>query len=161
MTHYHLAQINIGRMRAPSDSPIMSGFMNRLAEINALAERSPGFIWRLQTAAGDATSVRAFDDPLVILNISVWESVAALKAFSYSTEHVYLLRQRADWFELPSARHLALWWIPAGHTPAVEESLARLQFLTLHGPTHIAFTFGDSFPPWTPPKAKVSRVTPD
>ena len=66
----------------------------------------------------------------MILNISVWESVAALKAFSYSTEHVYLLRQRADWFELPSARHLALWWIPAGHTPAVEESLARLRDLT-------------------------------
>ncbi len=153
-THYHLAQINIGRMRGPADSAIMSGFMNRLPEINALADRSPGFIWRLQTPEGDATAVRAFDDPLVILNISVWESVASLKAFTYSTEHVYLLRQRADWFELPVARHLALWWIPAGHTPTVEEALARLQFLTLHGPTPIAFTFGDSFPQWDAPEGE-------
>ena len=153
MMHYHLAQINIGRTRGPVDSEVMAGFMSRLGEINALAERSPGFVWRLQTEEGDATSVHAFEDPRLLLNVSVWESVAALKAYTYSTEHAHLLRQRNDWFELPKQRHLALWWIPAGHTPAVEEAVARLQFLTEHGPTPMAFTFGDSFPQWDAPEA--------
>ena len=158
MTHYHLAQINIGRTRGPIDSEIMAGFTGRLQEINALADRTPGFVWRLQTAEGDATGVHAFDDPRILLNISVWESVAALKAFSYSTEHAYLLNQRNAWFERPSARHLALWWIPASYIPTVEEAVARLQFLTEHGPTRIAFTFGDSFPMWDAPEGEGSPI---
>ena len=132
----------------------MAGFMNRLAEINALADRSPGFVWRLQTAEGDATSLRPWQDPMMLLNDSVWESVEALKAFSYTTAHAELLQQRTDWFERPTARHSALCWIPAGHVPTVEEAIARLDFLREHGPTAIAFTFADSFPAWEQPKGE-------
>ena len=151
MPHYYLAQINIGRILGATDSPVMAAFMARLAEINALAEQSPGFVWRLQTAEGDATSLRPCDDPMMLINVSVWESPAALKAFSYQTDHAQLLRRRTDWFERPTQKHLALWWIPAGHIPTAEEAVARLEFLRINGPTPIAFTFAESFPRWDEP----------
>jgi hypothetical protein len=158
MPHYHLAQINSGRILAETDSPVMAGFMARLGEINALAEASPGFVWRLQTAEGDATAIRPYEDPLVLLNVSVWESVEALRAFSYQSEHVQLLRQRGDWFERPAAAHQALWWVPAGHVPTAEEAVARLKFLRAYGPTAVAFGFGDSFPRWAEPEGEGADV---
>ena len=108
--HYHLAQVNIARLLAPLVSPALADFVAQLAPVNALADRSPGFVWRLQ----DATSVRPYDDPMILPNLSVWDSVEALKEFAYRSGHVVPLRDRARWFERPQQAHLALWWIPAG-----------------------------------------------
>ena len=126
--HYHLAQVNIGRIVAPIDSPKMAGFVSQLQPINALADRSPGFVWRLQTEAGDATSILPYDDPRININMSVWESVEALKEFVYKSAHIGPLRDRLKWFEKPVEAYMAMWWIPAGHIPTVEEAKQRLQF---------------------------------
>jgi hypothetical protein len=145
MSGYHLAQVNIATMLAPLDSPIMAGFMNQLDEINALAERSPGFVWRLKTDDGDATAIRAFDDDKIIINMSVWHSVEALYEFAYYSKHVEPFRRRGEWFERMDTPILALWWIPAGHLPTTNEARERLRYLELHGPTPYAFTFKKRF----------------
>jgi heme-degrading monooxygenase HmoA len=147
MTGFHLAQINIARMRTPIDDPVMAGFVARLEEINALADRSPGFVWRLQTEAGDATYLRPFDDDRIIVNMSVWESVDALKDFTYRTSHAELLRQRKEWFEQFSGVFLALWWVPRGHIPGMDEAKKRIAHLQEHGPSQYAFTFRAIQPP--------------
>ena len=144
---YHLAQLNIGRIRAPVEDPIMDGFMSRLDEINAIADNTPGFVWRLQTEEGNATSIHAFDDPMRLVNMSVWESVEALQAFTYRSDHRELLRGRADWFERHEGPFQVLWWVPAGHIPDVEEAKAKLDQLVASGPTEAAFTFKDRFDP--------------
>ena len=150
---YQLAQLNVGRAVAPLDSPAMAGFMNQLDRINALAEASPGFVWRFQDESGNATSVRAFDDPRVIVNMSVWESQQALHDYVYRSEHVRVLRKRKQWFEKFDGPFLVLWWVPAGHRPTLAEAKAKLDLLTRQGPSAAAFTFGKSFPP--------PNVTPD
>src|SRR3954471_19946143 len=99
MARYNIAQVNIGRIRAELDDPIMAGFVNRLDEINALADSSPGFVWRLIESQGNATYLRPFDDPWMLLNMSVWQSVEHLREFVYGTSHKELLRQRQAWFE--------------------------------------------------------------
>lgn len=137
--HYHIAQVNIARMRAPLDSPEMAEFASQLPVVNAAADGSPGFVWRLTTPEGDATAVRAYEDVLILFNLSVWESVEALKQFTYSGGHVSALRDRGRWFEAPTQAHLALWWIPAGHVPSVEEAVERLAFRREHGDTAAAF----------------------
>lgn len=141
MSGFHLAQVNIARMRFPLDSPEMAGFVTRLDEINALAERSPGFVWRFQTAEGNAVSMRAYEDERILFNLSVWESIDALKDYSYRTSHAELLRDRRQWFEEMEQPSLALWWIPAGHVPSVDEARQRLSHLQQHGPSPVAFTF--------------------
>ena len=138
---FHLAQINIGRMKGNLEDPVMSGFVSRLAEINAVADKSPGFVWRLQTEDGNATYLRPYDDDRIIVNLSVWESIEALKAFVYQTSHSELLRQRREWFEAFRGAQVALWWVPAGHLPGVDESKRRLAFLDENGPSQFAFTF--------------------
>jgi hypothetical protein len=143
----HIAQINIGRIKAPLDSPTMAGFMERLDEFNALADKSPGFIWRLQTSEGNATYFRPFEDERVLLNMSVWESVEALRNYVYGTSHAELLRQRHNWFEQLDRAYLALWWVSAGHIPSIEEAKTRLAHLNAYGPTPFAFTFKHIFPP--------------
>lgn len=147
MAQYHLAQVNIGRVRGPIESPVMAGFVNRLVEINELAERSPGFIWRLQTEEGDATYFRPYEDDRILVNMSVWESVESLKQYVYRTAHAELLRQRQEWFEQFSSTYLALWWVPAGHLPGIDEAKERIAHLDEHGPTPFAFTFKKLFPP--------------
>jgi len=147
-----LAQVNIGRLRAPVDSPQLAGFMAALDPVNALADAAPGFVWRLQTEDGNATAVRAFEwdqagSAGVILNMSVWESVEALAAFVYSEQHRQVLRRRREWFERMEEAYLALWWIPAGHVPTVDEAKERLASLEQHGPTPFAFTFRTTFAP--------------
>ena len=117
MSKYHIAQVNIGRMRAALEDPVMAGFVERLEEINALADRSPGFVWRLQTEAGNATYLRPYDDDRILFNFSIWESVEALRAYVYKTAHAELLRQRRDWFEQFSGAYLALWWVPHRQRP--------------------------------------------
>lgn len=144
---YHLAQINIARMLGPIDSEIMAGFVGQLAAINAVADGSPGFVWRLQTEGGDATYIRAYDDPLVIINLSIWESVEELRAFTYKSGHVELLRARMQWFERPQTAHLAMWWLPAGHIPSIEEAIKRLEHLQEYGESPVAFTFRNPLGP--------------
>jgi hypothetical protein len=146
MTRFHLAQANIGRIRAPMDDPIMEGFRSQLEPINALADRSEGFVWRLQTEAGDATALRPFpDDDRMLINMSVWESFESLQQFVYRSAHIGPLRDRKEWFEPLAGPILVLWWIPAGHIPTVEEAKNRLAFLAANGPTPQAFTFRQAF----------------
>ncbi len=146
MPAYHLVQFNVARMRAPIDSPVMEGFVSQLERINAIAEQTPGFVWRLQTAEGDATALRPYDDPMLLVNMSVWESLAALHGYVYKSPHVGPLRERKSWFETPTEPILVLWWVPAGHTPTVDEAKTRLDHLRAHGPTAQAFTFRHAFP---------------
>lgn len=147
LTSYRIAQVNIARMKAPLDSPAMAGFVARLEEINALADRSPGFIWRLQTSAGNATYLRPYDDDRILFNLSVWETIDALKNYAYRTAHAELLRQRQAWFDKFAGSWLALWWVPAGHIPGIDEAKKRLANLENHGPTQYAFTFQRVFHP--------------
>jgi len=148
MAEYHIAQINIGRVKAPLEDPVMAGFLSRLDEINALADRSPGFVWRLQTSEGNATYFRPYEhDDRILLNMSVWDSVEALQHYVYDTMHAELLRQRRDWFERFAGVYVALWWVPAGHIPGIDEAKKRLAHLETHGPTEFAFTFKQIFPP--------------
>lgn len=147
MPKYHIAQVNIGRIRAELDDPIMAGFVSRLDEINALADASPGFVWRLQTPEGNNTYLRPFADERTLLNMSVWETVEHLRHFVFKTAHVELLRQRHAWFERFEGAYAALWWVPAGHIPGVDEAKRRIAHLDAHAPTEFAFTFHSVFPP--------------
>jgi Domain of unknown function (DUF3291) len=144
---WHLAQLNVGRLLAPLESEALAGFVAALEPINALADGHPGFVWRLQTDAGDATSIRPTDDDLFLINMSVWSSLETLRAFVYTTAHVQVLRQRRAWFEQLATSHMVLWWVPAGHIPTIEDALARLERLRRDGPTPAAFTFRTPFEP--------------
>ena len=154
---YHIAQINIARMLVPIDDPLMSDFVAQLENINRIAEQTAGFVWRLQSEEGDATAIRVFDDPLILVNMSVWESIEALYDFTYHGSHVGVFRDRAKWFEKPSKAPLTMWWIPAGTTPTAEEGRQRLEHLWQHGPTEFAFTFKNKFP--QPISAAIEQAT--
>jgi heme-degrading monooxygenase HmoA len=148
MAAFHLAQLNIGRLQAPMGTPQLAPFEEALEPLNALADRSPGFVWRLQTEEGDATALRPFeDDDMMLVNMSVWESLDALKAYAYGPEHRAILQRRREFFERMSGPYLVLWWVPAGHVPTVEEAKERLQRLEDIGPSPEAFTFRKPFPP--------------
>jgi hypothetical protein len=144
---YHLAQLNIGRFRFPTSDPRMAGFMNQLAAINALADATPGFVWRLQDATGNSTNFRPFPDDMMAVNMSVWESLEALHSYTYASDHVKVLRDRKQWFEHMSEHYMVLWWIPVGHIPTLEEAKERLEALRRDGPTAYAFTFKQRFDP--------------
>ena len=144
---YHLAQYNIARLVAPLEDPRIADFVANLERINTLGDRTPGFVWRHQTADGNSTSVRVRDDPLIIINLTVWETIESLFEYAYRSGHVEFYRRRREWFEAPSEAHLVLWWIPAGHIPTVEEAEERLDYLRAHGPTPEAFTFKQRFGP--------------
>jgi hypothetical protein len=146
-TPYHLAQVNIGRILAPLDDPLLAGFVARLDEINALADHSPGFIWRLQTEQGNATDLRPYDDERVLVNMSVWETFEHLKAYVYQSAHVEVMRHRRQWFEKFEGMYMALWWVKAGHRPTVVEAKQRLEYLNEHGESAHAFTFRQPFSP--------------
>ena len=144
---FHLAQINTARAVASLDDPVMEGFVSQLEQVNALADESPGFVWRLADESGNAaTDIHAFDDERILVNMSVWESLEALRQFSYRGRHASLLRDRGKWFE-PGSTLLTLWWIAAGSVPSVEDAKRKLEFLEANGPTPAAFTFKDRFPP--------------
>jgi Domain of unknown function (DUF3291) len=141
----HLAQLNVALGQAPIDSPEMAEFVARLERVNALAEAAPGFVWRLQDESGDATSIRAYDDERMIINLSVWESIAALWSFVYDSGHLAVMRRRREWFQRLPTAYVVLWWLPDGQIPTVEEALARLDHLETNGPTAHAFTFKQRF----------------
>ena len=147
-----LAQVNIGRLLAPVESPLLADFMAALDPVNAAADGAPGFIWRLQTEDGNATAVRAFEwdaagSAGVIMNMSVWESVEALAAFVYSDVHRQVLRRRREWFALMREAYTALWWIERGQVPAAADAEDRIRHLRKHGPSPYAFTMRLHFPP--------------
>ncbi len=147
MPAFHLAEVNIAIPIEPLDSDRLAEFMAQLDAVNAVADASPGFVWRMQDGSGNNTDIRGFGDERVVINMSVWDSLDALRAFVYSSRaHLDVLRHRREWFERLSF-YLALWWVPAGHLPTVEEAEQRLARLEQLGPTPEAFTFRMHFPP--------------
>ena len=143
---YQLAQINIGRLIAPIDDPQIAEFVANLEPINALADHAPGFVWRLQSSSGNATDIAYNDDPFVIVNMSVWESLEALRNFAYRSDHVRVFRDRAKWFEKMDKPNYCLWWVPAGHQPTVSEGRDRMEHYWKHGSTPYSFWFSQHFP---------------
>ncbi len=143
---YHLAQLNVGLARAATDSPVMAGFMTGIEPVNALADAEPGFVWRLQDGDGPgATSLRP-RGPDFMVNMSVWESLGALRDFVYrSGLHLDFMRRRREWFHRMAEEHLVLWWLPAGHIPDLDEGLSRLDLLRSQGPSPLAFTFHNPY----------------
>ena len=144
---YELAQVNVARLKAPLDSPQLKDFMEALDPVNAVADTSDGFVWRLQSDSGNATDVAVFGDDWMIVNMSTWRDTNALTAFMYQGQHRDLLARRREWFERLAEAVTALWWVPAGHRPTVAEAESRLLRLREHGPTAHAFTLRTSFPP--------------
>ncbi|GAB3206713.1 DUF3291 domain-containing protein [Marinactinospora thermotolerans] len=154
MSDHHLAQLNIGLLRAPLDSPAMAGFVALLDPINALADTSPGFVWRLRgEGADDATGVRVFGEEILV-NLSVWETYEALWNFTYRSDHLEAVRRRREWFTRMREAFLVLWWVPAGHVPDVEEARDRLALFRERGASPAAFSFRDPMPaPSAAPRA--------
>ncbi|MGZ4168501.1 MAG: DUF3291 domain-containing protein [Solirubrobacteraceae bacterium] len=144
-SEFHIAQVNVGLPVAPVDSPPLAEFVALLDPVNALADRAPGFVWRLQTEEGNATSVPVLGDDRLIVNMSVWESIEQLADFVYRSDHVAVIRRRREWFQRIRV-FMALWWVPVGHVPTVNEAEQRLEHLRANGPTHHAFTFRQRFP---------------
>lgn len=147
MADFHLAQVNIARMNAPLDSAEMADFVARIAEINALADAAPGFVWRLVSEQGSSAYLRPYDDDRILFNMSVWRSVDDLRAYVYGSPHTEVMRRRHRWFSKFVGAYLALWWVPAGYVPSIEEAKARLAQLEREGPSPTAFTFKQLFPP--------------
>ena len=145
---WHLAQVNIGRLRAPVTDPLIADFVAGLDHINAHADRAPGFVWRLQTEDGNATAIRPVEeDELLAINMSVWESVEALADFVYRSAHAPFMRRRREWIERFTGSYLALRRIPAGTIPTVMDALERIARLDRDGPGPAAFTFKYRFAP--------------
>lgn len=143
---YHIAQVNIALMRAPLDDPLMGEFVASLDEINALADSSPGFVWRLQGDQGNATDLRPYGDDRILFNLSVWESLEQLQAYVYKSAHGEVMRKRRQWFEKFEGMYFALWWVEAGCIPSVMEAKQRLDHLNEQGVSEWAFNFKSPFP---------------
>lgn len=144
--NYHLAQINVGRLVAPVNDPQIAEFVAQLDSINALADSAQGFVWRLKSESGNATDIAYSDDPFVIVNMSVWESLQTLRDYVYRSDHVRVFRDRAKWFEKATKPNYCLWWVAAGHAPTVAEGRERLEHYQAHGATPYAFWFSQQFP---------------
>jgi hypothetical protein len=141
---YELAQLNVARLRAPLDSPLLADFVGALDRINALADRADGFVWRLQDDSGNATALQPMGEDIIV-NLSVWQDPQSLQAFVYRSDHVGVMRRRREWFEKMDL-YMVLWWVPRGHRPAPHEGIGRLDLLRSHGPSAGAFTFAKLFP---------------
>jgi hypothetical protein len=140
----HLAQLNIGKFRAGRDDPAMAGFYDNLDRVNQVAERMPGFVWRLKDDSGNATNIPWVGDPGMAVNLTVWESVEALEKFVWQTVHTKIYNRKGEFFEKPAAPHFVMWWIEQGHIPTLEEAKERLDHLTLHGPSDHAFGWAEA-----------------
>jgi hypothetical protein len=143
----HLAQVNIAKMKDPIDSPMMADFVNNLDRINALAENSEGFIWRLKDEDNNATSVKVFDNDFLIINLSVWKNAELLKNYVYNSLHVEILKRKKEWFEKMDQMHMALWYIEKGIFPSPIEAKEKLEYLREHGETPLSFSFKSKFIP--------------
>ncbi|MGI9319010.1 MAG: DUF3291 domain-containing protein [bacterium] len=146
MYSYHLAQLNIAKMQYPIDSPEMQEFVDNLERINALADQAPGFVWRLQTEEGDATSIDYFGGETIV-NMSVWSDLSSLHTYVYRTGHAKIMSQRKQWFDRLMEAYMVLWWIPAGHLPDLDEANERLVLLRRNGPSEAGFNFKHAFDP--------------
>ena len=146
MSGYELAQMNVALMKEPLESPSMADFVANLDRINALAESSPGFVWRLKSDDGNATAFRPLGEETLV-NVSVWKDVASLNKYVYQSAHVEIMRRRKEWFERMREAWVVLWWVPKGHRPAIAEAIAKLELLRAKGPTTEAFTFKRAFLP--------------
>ena len=138
----HLAEVNIGRLLAPTDDPRVADFMNNLDRINGLGKRMPGFVW-MSEGSGEPgtgnTENSIGDDPLLVFNLTVWEDVPSLQDFVYKTLHAKFIDRKAEWFEVLGEQHLVMWWVEEGHRPTRDEALARLSDLRENGPSDRAF----------------------
>ena len=140
--NHHLAQLNIGRIRYEVNDPRMAGFVDNLASVNAIAERSPGFVWRYTDESGNATSTRPYDgDPMMAVNMSVWENVESLEKYVWQTVHKRFYGRRHEWFEKMDERYFVMWWVPAGHRPTIDEAIERLEHLKANGASEYAFAW--------------------
>jgi hypothetical protein len=146
MASHHLAQINVARLLHPIDDPRIAGFVAEPDPINALAEESPGFVWRLKSPEGNATDIAYNDDPFVIVNMSVWDSTDSLKNYVYKSRHLDIFKQRVSWFHKMDKPHYCLWWILVGHTPTVAEGRERVEHYQRHGSTPHSFWFSQPYP---------------
>jgi hypothetical protein len=144
MAPYELAQMNVARLKAPLDSPQLADFVEALDRINAIADRSDGFVWRLQDESGNATALHPMGEDIIV-NMSVWRDSRSLQAFVYRSDHAGVMRRRREWFEKMDL-YFVLWWVPRGHRPTAEEGIERLEQLRCRGPSADAFTFGNLFP---------------
>jgi hypothetical protein len=144
---WHLAQINVGRLVAPATDPAVAEFIAALGHVNAMADAAAGFVWRLQDETGaGATNIRPAPDPQFVVNMSVWTDADSLFAYVYRSGHTPFMARRREWFARFEGAYQALWWIPAGHVPTVDEGLSRLWLLDRYGPSPQAFTFKARFP---------------
>lgn len=140
-----LAQLNIAKAKYSLDAVEIKDFVDNLVAINAIAEQSPGFIWRLKDESGDATHIQVFDDPDLLVNMSVWDSVESLKDFMFRTHHREFMRRKSEWFYASADATYVLWWVAENHTPDIQEAVSRLGHLRLHGATAYAFDFKTSY----------------
>lgn len=140
-----LVQLNIALSKYPLDAPELRDFVDNLDLVNGIAEQSEGFVWRLKDESGDATSIKLFDDPNMIVNMSVWDNVDALKNFIFRTHHRDFMRRKGEWFHRLAEDTYVLWWVQDNHQPTPEEALERLQHLRENGDTPYAFTFKTNF----------------
>ncbi len=146
MSLWHIAQMNVGTLLHPTDDPRIAEFMGALDQVNAMADAAPGFVWRLQSDQGNATDIKVSDDPLFIVNMSVWRSVEALFEFVYRTSHRDVMAKRRNWFTRPADAYQVLWWVAAGTIPTVEQGLQRLRWLDRNGASPHAFDFRNKYP---------------
>jgi Domain of unknown function (DUF3291) len=145
---FHLAQINIARLKAPMSDPQIKEFTDFIDPVNKLGEESPGFVWRLKADDGHSSSyieTPFSEDPLMIVNMTVWEDFESLKQFVFQTVHSYFLKSRNKWFEKPIHPQAAFWWVPIGHSPTIEEAKEKLEYLEKHGPSPTVFTMSRPF----------------
>ena len=145
MNMFQLAQVNIGIAKGAMDSEVMQVFNDNLDPINAIAESSAGFVWRLKDEGGNATDIVFSDNANELVNMSVWESVESLKHFMFKTHHIDFLKRKKEWFETPTQATYVLWWIPTGHIPSIEEAKQKLALIRKHGETAEAFSFKKVF----------------
>lgn len=146
MPSYHLLQLNIAKMKYPIESTEMADFVAKLEDINALAEDSPGFVWRLQTDDGDATSIDFFGSD-VLVNMSIWNDVESLYNYVYKSAHARIMSRRKEWFQQVKQAYTVLWWVPEGEIPSLDEAKSKLELLKPRGPTAQAFSIKQAFPP--------------
>ena len=137
----HLAELNIGKFKYPTSDARMAGFMDNLDRVNALAERSAGFVWRLKGDNNNATDFRVGDDYAV--NLSVWTDAKSLENYVFKTVHAQFYKRKAEWFDLMEKPHMVFWHVPDGHLPSLAEAMDRLENYEKNGATEAAFGWAE------------------
>lgn len=155
MSQYQLAQLNVALSKAPKGDPLLKDFFDNVARINALADQSKGFVWRMQGDAENSHADAVFATPGLLINYSVWDSLDDLAAFTYRSDHRDIMRRRKEWFDHVDV-YMVLWWVPKGHIPTAEDAKARLETLRQNGPTPEAFVFKTPFP--APDQTQINPV---